>query len=358
VTLTADSAEDAETDTVAPALLAWFADHGRRNLPWQQDRTPYRVWISEVMLQQTQVATVIDYFDRFVQRFPDVQSLASASLDEVLHAWTGLGYYSRARNLHRAAQLVVEKHGGRVPESIDALRVLPGIGRSTAGAILALACGQRHPILDGNARRVLSRHFGISGSASNPETLRCLWRIAGACTPIDDVTDYTQAIMDLGAGICTRTRPRCDVCPLRRSCMARLTDRQHELPSPNIKRPRPRREAFTLVVSCDGALLLERRPEQGVWAGLWSFPMFGTRHEAFSWLRARLGLSPERPEKMPPNEHTFTHFDLTLHPLGVSIRPSRPTVLSEELRWYDPLRPEQIGLARPVVQFLPKQSLT
>ena len=213
-------------------LLAWFKVHGRHNLPWQVNPTPYRVWISEVMLQQTQVATVIPYYERFMARFPDVQSLAAAPLDEVLHLWTGLGYYARARNLRACAQVLVDKHGGEFPADIEAVEALPGIGRSTAGAILALSRGQRHPILDGNVKRVLARVFGIAGDPGSNAVIAKLWAQAEACTPTTNVGAYTQAIMDLGATLCSRANPACTLCPMSTDCIAALEGRQAELPSP------------------------------------------------------------------------------------------------------------------------------
>ena len=205
-------------------MLAWFDLAGRKGLPWQQDPSPYRVWVSEVMLQQTQVAAVIPYFERFMRRFPSVQALADAPLDEVLHQWTGLGYYARARNLHACAKRLVAEHGGEFPRSLDAVIALPGIGRSTAGAILSVSRGERHPILDGNVKRVLARVFGIGGDPSAAAVLGDLWRHADECTPTARVADYTQAIMDLGATVCTRTRPACTRCPMRTDCIARATD--------------------------------------------------------------------------------------------------------------------------------------
>ena len=216
-------------------LLAWFADHGRHTLPWQINPTPYRVWISEVMLQQTQVATVIPYYERFMARFPDVQSLASAPLDEVLHLWTGLGYYARARNLRACAQMLTARFGGEFPERIDEVMELPGIGRSTAGAILALSRGQCHPILDGNVKRVLARVFGIAGDPSSKPVLELLWAQSHACTPAANLAAYTQAIMDLGATVCTRARPACSACPMKAICVAALEGRQAELPGTKAK---------------------------------------------------------------------------------------------------------------------------
>ena len=245
---------------IARELLAWFDRSGRKHLPWQRDRTPYRVWVSEIMLQQTQVATVIAYYERFVQRFPDVQALASAPIDEVLHLWTGLGYYARARNLHRAAQTIVAGLNGEFPSTLEAMQSLPGVGRSTAGAILALARSQRHPILDGNVKRVLTRYFGIDGFPGEPKIERELWRLADECTPAERVADYTQAIMDLGATVCVRSRPLCAVCPLQERCVARIEHRQSSLPTPRPKKVRPQRVAYAVVaVDERGAVLKQAR---------------------------------------------------------------------------------------------------
>jgi len=243
----------------APSLLAWFETDGRKDLPWQRRPTPYRVWVSEIMLQQTQVATAIPYYQRFMKRFPDLESLASARLDEVLHLWSGLGYYARARNLHRAARNIVAEGNG-FPGSLEELMRLPGVGRSTAGAILALSRGERHPILDGNVKRVLSRHFGIEGEATASAVEKKLWALAESCTPAEDVARYTQAIMDLGATVCTRSNPLCLLCPVNSSCLARLHERQALLPAPRRRAERPLRKAW-VVIALRGPrrVLLERR---------------------------------------------------------------------------------------------------
>ena len=257
---------------LAPALLAWFDHSGRKHLPWQQDTTPYRVWVSEIMLQQTQVATVIGYYERFMQRFPDVQTLAAAPIDEVLHLWTGLGYYARARNLHGAAQTLVAEHSGEMPATLDEVQALPGIGRSTAGAILALSRAQRHPILDGNVKRVLTRYFGIEGFSGEPRIERELWRLAELCTPVARVAHYTQAIMDLGATACVRTRPLCAACPLSAHCVARVEGRQATLPTPKPRKARPERVSYAVIARNEsGAVLLEQRPPSGLWAACGRF---------------------------------------------------------------------------------------
>jgi A/G-specific adenine glycosylase len=227
--LSTEPASESHVRNFATALLEWFETDGRKDLPWQRDPTPYRVWVSEIMLQQTQVATVVPYFEAFMRRFPDVRSLASAPLDEVLHLWSGLGYYARARNLQRAAQAIVARHGGGFPAAIEQVMDLPGIGRSTAGAILALSRGERHPILDGNVKRVLARCFGVEGYPGAPAVGRKLWALAEACTPDARAAEYTQAIMDLGATVCTRARPACLLCPVSAGCVARAQNTQHRL---------------------------------------------------------------------------------------------------------------------------------
>src|SRR5689334_18575699 len=271
--------------SIAPRLLAWHAKAGRHDLPWQKDLrkegSAYRVWVSEIMLQQTQVSTVIPYFERFLQRFPDAISLANAPPDEVLHLWTGLGYYARARNLHRAAQVIRDEHAGAFPTELDAVMALPGIGRSTAGAILAISTGQRHSILDGNVKRVLSRYYAIDGAPDENATIDELWRLADANTPAENVAVYTQAIMDLGATLCTRSRPRCDDCPIASDCRARLQGRQGELPAAKKRRAlRKQKHAVMLVARRDQEVLLVQRPPSGIWGGLWCLPEFEHRDAA------------------------------------------------------------------------------
>ena len=303
------------------ALLGWFDVHGRRHLPWQREPTPYRVWVSEVMLQQTQVAAVIPYYERFMARFPTVASLAAAPEDEVLHLWTGLGYYARARNLRACAQVLVRDHGGEFPEELREVMALPGIGRSTAGAILALSRGGRHPILDGNAKRVLARVFGIAGDPTSASVSSALWATAEACTPAARVAAYTQAIMDLGATVCTRSRPACTVCPTSRLCVAAREGRQGELPGRKAQRARPAREV-TLLIATAGTgptrtILLERRPAPGIWGGLWSPPQFESEPAALAWCRREFGEPKGGEQRLAPIEHAFTHFDLRLHPVLV-----------------------------------------
>ena len=348
-----DPAELARAATVAPRLLEWFMHSGRHDLPWQRERTPYRVWISEVMLQQTQVGTAIPYFQSFTLRFPDVATLASAALDEVLHQWSGLGYYARARNLQRAARAVVSQHGGRFPETLDELMELPGIGRSTAGAILAISRDERHPILDGNVKRVLSRYFGVDGYPGRPEVERRLWALADVCTPSQQVRDYTQAIMDLGATVCTRARPACLLCPLQADCVARIESRQAELPAPKPKVRRPAREAWMVVATRgDFKVLLERRPPQGIWGGLWGLPEFPTHAHAVQWTLERL-TGASAPQSGAPLAHAFSHFDLQIQPLYVRCLGKAEDLRDDDrYRWYDVREPMRVGLPKPIATII------
>jgi A/G-specific adenine glycosylase len=337
-----------ETSALSQALLAWSPHHGRKHLPWQRDRSLYRVWISEIMLQQTQVATVSPYFERFMQRFPDLGALAGAKIDEVLHLWSGLGYYARARNLHRAAQKIRDEHGGEFPQNIEAVAALPGIGRSTAGAILALALDQRHAVLDGNVRRVLSRYFLIEGAPNEARVQHELWRLAEACTPGDDAADYTQAIMDLGATVCVRSRPLCLACPLQSDCAAHRAGRQYEIPRPKARASRKLRSVWVvLACSDDGHILLEHRPPSGIWGGLWGLPEFPTHAVASHWCQERFQNPNTR--SWPVVRHSFTHFDLDLNPLVVRVHEHDRAVRDDaEKLWYHPANPARVGLPAPI----------
>ncbi|HEX5421741.1 MAG TPA: A/G-specific adenine glycosylase, partial [Gammaproteobacteria bacterium] len=308
-------------DALARPLLEWYERYGRHDLPWQRERSPYFVWVSEVMLQQTQVATVIPYFERFTARFHSLPALAAAELDEVLALWSGLGYYARARNLHRAARLAVERHGGELPEGLDALTSLPGVGRSTGGAILALSRGARHAILDGNVKRVLARYHAVEGWPGRREVELALWQHAEAHTPRERVADYTQAIMDLGATLCTRTRPACTVCPIAAGCRACRLGIQARLPAARPKRARPRRRSSVLVVEDPARrVLLERRPAAGIWGGLFSLPELPGDEAAADWTRRRLGVAPAYEQRLERIEHAFTHFDLDIEPIRLRLR--------------------------------------
>jgi A/G-specific adenine glycosylase len=341
----------------AGRLLAWHARHGRHDLPWQHPRTPYRVWLSEIMLQQTQVATVTGYFQRFVQALPTLPALAAAPPDQVMALWSGLGYYSRARNLQRTAQLCMERHGGDLPADLAALMALPGIGRSTAGAILAQAFGLRAPVLDGNVRRVLCRSHGIGGWPGDSEVERQLWQLADALLPHEALADYTQAVMDLGATVCTRARPACEACPLRGDCVALATGKVAELPTPRPRRSLPERTAaWLLLVDGQGQVLLQRRPARGIWGGLWSLPEFADVTDLRTGLAQLLDLDGEGLRPLPPVRHVFSHYALTALPYRMDITgPHAPAMHvgeGDSLAWH-PLRAlDGNGLPQPVRRLL------
>jgi A/G-specific adenine glycosylase len=345
----------ARSKRIAPRLLAWHAKEGRHDLPWQKhlgaEGSAYRVWISEVMLQQTQVATVIPYFEQFMQRFPDVRALAAAPADEVLHLWTGLGYYARARNLHRAAQIICNRHGGKFPLTLEAAMELPGVGRSTAGAILAISAGARHAILDGNVKRVLARYYAVDGPPGDSATLARLWKLADDNTPAKDVATYTQAIMDLGATLCAR-KPRCEVCPIAVDCQARIEGRQDELPAAKRQRAaRRRKTAVMLVARRASHVMLVQRPPSGIWGGLWCLPEFEHRDAAEIYARKTLAGVTLARAPLPDIEHSFTHFDLVITPVIASCR-GEAGVSDGTALWYDLTRPARVGLPAPIKSLL------
>jgi len=342
---------------ISKRVLAWFDRHGRKDLPWQRDITPYRVWVSEIMLQQTQVATVIPYFDRFLQRFPDVRALAAASEDEVLHLWTGLGYYSRARNLHKAAQLVCRDFDGEFPADAAQLEQLPGIGRSTAGAIASIAGQQRAPILDGNVKRVLARYHAVPGYPGESATLNALWQYAEAHTPKKRLPDYTQAMMDLGATLCTRSRPACALCPLTDDCLARRQGNPNEYPGKKPKKVLPVKATRMLIIEQGREVLLQKRPPTGVWGGLWVFPQIDADTDPIAHCAEQLHLKVELTERWAPWRHTFSHYHLDIEPLRLKLIKATPRIAetSQQL-WYDRERPAAVGLAAPVTLLLEKLS--
>ena len=343
----------ADKAAIAPALVAWHRYRGRHDLPWQRDPTPYRVWVSEIMLQQTQVATVIGYFDHFMERFPDLLSLAAAPLDEVLHLWSGLGYYSRARNMHRAAQFVAANCAGELPADAAALATLPGIGRSTAAAIRALSAGERAVILDGNVRRVLARVFSVTGVTTQRVVEKRLWELAEACTPQRDVAAYTQAIMDLGATVCVRRRPLCPVCPLAQGCGARRSGQQHEIPAPRPRAVRRTRAVVMLLAQLtDGSVLLERRAERGVWGGLWCPPQFPSAAAARLYAATRLQDAEVEPESRTVVRHAFTHFELEISALLARCAGWSGVMDGPPMLWYNPSAPERLGLPAPVTALI------
>jgi A/G-specific adenine glycosylase len=336
----------------AERVLAWFGTDGRKDLPWQQGADPYPVWVSEIMLQQTQVQTVIPFYERFMASFPTVEALANADRDDVLHHWSGLGYYARARNLHRAAGVIRDEHGGRFPTDIDALMALPGIGRSTAGAILSLALDQRHPILDGNVKRVLARHAAIPGWPGKTAVAKQLWQLAEDRTPHKNVAAYTQAIMDLGATVCTRSRPACDRCPVQADCRALLTDSIGDYPGRKPKKAKPLRQTTMLLARQNRSVFLERRPEVGIWGGLWGLPELGER-SVEEWCRDTLNVPVSTTEAWQPLRHSFSHYDLDIQPIVVRVEaPLSKVADGDNATWHrlDDLPPG--GLAAPVRKLL------
>ncbi|MCB1599714.1 MAG: A/G-specific adenine glycosylase [Xanthomonadales bacterium] len=335
-------------------LLVWFDQHGRHDLPWQHPRTPYRVWLSEVMLQQTQVQTVIPYFEAFLARFPDLPALAAASLDEVLARWSGLGYYSRARNLHRAAQICVAQHRGELPDDFNQLLALPGIGRSTAGAILAQAHGARHAILDGNVRRVLSRYRRVAGDPASSTTQAALWQLSESLLPDARLADYTQALMDLGASVCSRTRPTCLLCPLQDDCGAHLTGAVAQFPQARVRRERPLRSCVQLwVQDRQQRLLLKRRSPTGIWAGLWSLPEADTQAAAIEILHAD-GLRARGSSALTSLRHEFTHYSLDIQVMAVEVEAAALT--DSDTRWFATPEALALGLPQPVRRLIESQA--
>ena len=331
-------------------LLHWYDRHGRHDLPWQKNRSPYRVWVSEIMLQQTQVTTVIPYFQRFMQRFPSLKRLAEAPLDDVLHLWTGLGYYARGRNLHKAARLIQSDHGGRFPRNLEGAMSLPGIGRSTAAAILAQACEQPHAILDGNVKRVLSRFHAIEGWPGLPQVEQQLWRLAERYTPRQRIVDYTQAIMDLGATLCKRGKPDCPACPLHKGCQAYRQGQATEFPHAKPKQQLPLRQTRMLLLEdASRHLLLVQRPPAGIWGGLWSLPECPENSQIEQWCHEQYGLDIAARTPLPTLQHAFSHFRLVIQPIRAQVTPSGDKVLeSAPTVWYDPETPQRLGLPGPV----------
>ncbi len=362
-----------ETAWFSARLLHWYEHHGRKDLPWQRDPSPYHVWVSEIMLQQTQVSMVIPYYERFIASFPDPATLAAAPLDEVLQHWAGLGYYARARNLHRAAILVRDRHGGRLPLDPQALEALPGIGRSTAAAILALAAGRRAAILDGNVKRVLARYHAVAGWPGQAEVNHRLWALAERHTPARHIAAYTQAIMDLGALVCTRSRPACETCPVAGRCRARATASVHCYPHPRPRRKLPLRHTTVLILQNHRhEILLERRPPSGIWGGLWSLPEYaapqnasgntsgntsentsGDEGDIAAWCQEQLGCKVEIQGTLPAIRHSFTHFHLDIRPLQARVLDCDTRVMEAERRvWYNARQIQRQALAAPIRRLL------
>lgn len=326
-------------------LIAWQQAHGRHDLPWQNTRDPYAIWVSEIMLQQTQVAAVIPYYLRFMASFPTLADLAATEQDHVLQHWSGLGYYSRARNLHRAAQVVMQQYGGVLPQSLEAMQQLPGIGRSTAAAILAFAFGQHLAILDGNVKRVLTRYLGIVGWPGQPATEKQLWQAAEHLLPGHDIEAYTQGLMDFGATLCIRTKPVCANCPLAHTCIAHRDGLVAQLPTPKPRKTMPEKHIMMLLLLDGNQVLLEKRPPSGIWGGLWSFPEIAVGSDAQQVALHQYGMLTERLDTQPVLMHTFTHFRLSITPQPLRILPCQPPAQHPGTVWLD--KQEALGAALP-----------
>ncbi len=341
-------------------MIAWQREHGRHDLPWQETRDPYRIWLSEIMLQQTQVTTVLPYYQRFLASFPDVAALARATIDDVLAHWSGLGYYRRAHHLHAAARRVMDAHGGAFPRDAATLETLPGIGRSTAAAICAFSSGTRAAILDGNVKRVLARHAGVEGWPGAAKVEAVLWTLAQERLPRGEqaardraIEAYTQGMMDLGATVCTRTQPRCGACPVAEDCVARREGRANALPSPRPARVLPHRDVRVLVIERDGDVLFERRPAQGVWGGLWSLPECALDEDARAVALVRFGIAAGDAIALPALRHAFTHFTLTMHPLrltatALATASAMRVAGQDEVAWLSGDAAEGVGLPAPI----------
>lgn len=386
-------------------ILKWFDQHGRKDLPWQHNPTPYRVWVSEIMLQQTQVTTVIPFYLRFMKRFPTLTHLAKSPIDAVLREWTGLGYYARARNLHRTAQIILKEHKGIFPSNFDDVVALPGIGRSTAGAILSLSQNQRLPILDGNVKRVLSRLFAIEGWPGAPMVEEKLWTLSEALTPTKRVNHYTQAIMDLGATLCTRSQPNCDLCPVQNECQAKKREEIHLFPASKPKKEKPIQNAHLLIIldPIQNSIFLQQRPSQGIWGGLWSFPeypkeldspkktdrlkepeypkelkspkeidskepKYPKEKEIIAWCKSTLNMSVQKKKNLPSFRHTFSHYHLDIHPKlyylkissgttrkiasGTPKTSNKSTTALKKSYWHPLGKPLKKGVAAPIKRIL------
>ena len=327
-------------------VLAWFDLNGRKNLPWQLNKTPYTVWVSEIMLQQTQVKTVIPYYQAFMQRFPDVLSLANAPQDEVLHHWTGLGYYARARNLHKTAKIIHQEYQGAFPEDIEQVIALPGIGRSTAGAILSLSLNKHHTILDGNVKRVLARCYMVEGHNGQSKYEKALWPIAEVLTPEEGVAQFNQAMMDLGSLICTRSKPKCELCPLSETCLAFSLNEQSSFPQKKPKKTIPEKQTIMVIPRINQQVLLEKRPPSGIWGGLWCF--LEVQHEdEIKPLLAKLDLKQTLVQPLTKFRHTFSHFHLDIEPIVIDCEhlPAKEINENSQQQWYNLATTASVGLA-------------
>ncbi|MDD4912611.1 MAG: A/G-specific adenine glycosylase [Sideroxydans sp.] len=336
----------------ASRLIAWQRVHGRHGLPWQ-GQDAYRVWLSEIMLQQTQVATVIPYFQKFITSFPTIAVLASASEEQVLAHWSGLGYYARGRNLHKAARLIVARFNGEFPSNFDDIIALPGIGRSTAAAVCALAFHQHRAILDGNVKRVLARHRGIAGWAGDKKVEAQLWQEAEALLPSEDVAVYTQSLMDMGATVCTRSKPKCVLCPVQADCVALQTDRINTLPTPRPKKTVPERHAIFLLLIHGNDILLEKRPSSGIWGGMWCPPQFDDEETAKTWF-VNNGMDASAGQRLEQFTHTFTHFKLHIAPLKIELEHKPVKVMQAGSVWLDVDEALRAAIPTPVRAMLEK----
>ena len=348
ITISAQSAKAFGND-----ILTWYHKEGRKHLPWQQNKTPYRVWISEIMLQQTQVATVIPYYERFMASFPNVKALAQADEDNVLHHWTGLGYYARARNLHKAAKQIVAEHGGEFPTDIEQVIALPGIGRSTAGAILSLSLGQHHPILDGNVKRVLARCYLVEGHNAQAKYEKALWPIAEKLTPAKGVEFFNQAMMDMGATICTRSKPKCEICPVEQVCLAKATGEQANFPQKKPKKETPVKQCVMIIPKMGEQVLLEKRPPSGIWGGLWCFVEADCQTQIPQALN-ELGLNSIKTTQLTEFRHTFSHFHLDITPILVECEFNNTNSVNERngYKWLSTSQESALGFAASTVKIL------
>lgn len=339
---------------ISRPVLKWFDQHGRKDLPWQQAINPYRVWLSEIMLQQTQVATVIPYFERFITELPNLASLAKADEDTVLHLWTGLGYYSRARNLHKTARVIQQELKGEFPNSVEALSELPGIGRSTAGAIISIAFGKKAAILDGNVKRVLARYHAVEGWPGQTLVAKTLWQYAESHTPNRRAADYSQAMMDLGATLCTRSKPACEQCPLAKNCLAREQGEALAYPGKKPKKILPVKQIqMILFENPAGEILLNKRPPSGIWGGLWAFPEISLETSAEDFCHQYTGEFPSAIKPIKSVRHTFSHFHLEISPVHIQLANSASLVMEEgQQLWYNTQQPQAVGLAAPTKKLL------
>jgi len=334
-------------------LIDWFDHYGRRDLPWQKQKSAYSVWISEIMLQQTQVNTVIPFFDRFISKFPALESLAYSDIEDVLHLWGGLGYYARARNLHKTATIIQREYEGRFPNNINDLLKLPGIGRSTAGAILSLASHQHHPILDGNVKRILCRYFMVEGWPGSTRVINKLWDYAGSVTPVDRCADFNQAMMDLGSSVCSRTKPACVQCPLCFGCGSYKENKTTLYPQPKPRKKLPEKSSFFLIITnTQNEILLEKRAEKGIWGGLWAFPQILTIDELESWLVERQLVKNGSIVYWQSFRHTFSHFHLQIKPIHIMIDPPLIPLDLSRFHWHQVANEIKLGVPAPVKKLL------